>query len=298
MDIRDKLLGYIPRIGEEGLDPEEFGEEFGQDLEHWKTVVARETGIDLDQLQEENQVSDLGYQVMTEEDMQRLNPAVREKISEFPLGYHSGSNTVLVNFPVMEQVIEQEGSLPAHFYGEEIAHWLREELNPESYNLSTQDIMSLDPQQQEILADTIGEDTYTPDPTVNEFFGRTGSRIVSEAAGEEPENLPENPRNMIGKDYTGSPDHDITLEEYRELLMGKDQQELRPDDPIIEMQQFIAHHAGYRAADEQLDRILEDDQIFYREDQEIRERYNLGEYENQALREMMDDEILDDLEQQ
>lgn len=291
-----RLLEYLPRIGSSGLSVHEFDEEFGQDLEHWKHKVAEETGLDLEKLLEEGRVQDLDYEVMTESDIQRSNPAVREKISGFPMGYHPKSNSILVNFPFTEDVIKQEEGIPVHFYGEEIAHWLREELNPETYNFSGEDVMSLSPDQQDILLDTVGDNNYTPDFTVNEFFGRIGSRVVTEATGEQPGDLPESPGNLIQKDYKGESEHEVTLEEYRELLMNKDPQELQPEDPIAEMQQFIAHHAGYRAADDQLDRILEDDEIFYRQDQEIREEYNLGEYENQALREIMGDEVLQDLE--
>lgn len=290
-----RLLGYIPGVGNSGLDIHEFDEEFGQDLEHWKHVVAEETGLNLEELLEEGRIQDLGYEVMKESDIQRLSPAVREKISEFPVGYHPGSNNVLINFPLTEQVLDQEEGIPTHFYGEEIAHWLREELNPETYNFNGEDLMSLPPDQQEILLETVGENQYTPDFTVNEFFGRIGSRVVTQVADEEPGDLPENPGHLIEKDYDETSEYDVTLEEYRELLMNKDPQELQPDDPITEMQQFIAHHAGYRAVDDQLDRILEDDEIFYRQDQEIREEYNIGEYENQALREIMDDEVLQEL---
>lgn len=193
-------------------------------------------------------------------------------------------------------MIEHEGEIPAHFYGEEIAHWLREDLNPENYNFTTEDVMSLDRSQQEILLDTVEGTEYQPDFTVNEFFGRIGSRIVTDSAGQEPGQIPESPGTLIEKDYAGSSSRDVSLDEYRELLMNKDPQELQPNDPIGQMQQFIAHHAGYRAADDQLDRILEDDQIFYRADEEVREEYNLGEYETQALREIMDDEVVQDME--
>lgn len=56
MDL-GKILDYIPRIGADGLTVQELEDEFGQDLEQWKTVVAEETGIDVEKLQDESHLT-------------------------------------------------------------------------------------------------------------------------------------------------------------------------------------------------------------------------------------------------
>lgn len=165
-----------------------------------------------------------------------------------PLLYSKKLNAVVIN----EQRIEEStGDIRSAEVGEEVAHWLREVVGP---------------------GDEIPR--YLP---VSEFFGRIGRRLIAEVYDRQLE--PPTVHKMVGTPLPRSE------REIREELIEKSSKESKEGNLLSALYwSSVAHYAGQTAADENMEEVLKDPDLLYRDSMEIREKYGIDRRELEGIR--------------
>lgn len=166
------------------------------------------------------------------------------------IGYITGSTDAIV---VNEDFIEKNDNPVSYAtLGEEMAHWMHS-INNDTVNLDWKD------------------------HTAMEMIGRVGQRIVADQYDLDLESHEVGNRKI---ENCSSPEE--ALYWTWELPEHMDETGNLP-----QIRSTLAHTAGYRAGDDSFNQLIKDDDILSRSYEELREEYQLREYELEAVEEMM-----------
>ncbi len=184
-----------------------------------------------------------------------------------PVYYIEGLSTLY-----LDKFKLSEDSISAPSLGEELAHYLREEVGPRSGKPPDEDFVKYQ--------------------SCEEFFGRLGYRLAADKLDQNVEEISLEelkPSDVLLKGYPDDP----SLEEVRnDLLEPVSQAYVKRDsnptvqkslEQVRELWEWMAHYAGYEAADENYPEVLEDRELIYKSPEEVREEFELSEKELQFL---------------
>ena len=111
-------------------------------------------------------------------------------------------------------------------------------------------------------------------------FGGIGSRIAAQAAGEEPNDLSVGQ----GSDRVVT---EYTLEEFRDMILNPEAGiAALEDQSLYAVRDGIFHIAGYRAAEENFEDALEDEELIRKGSDERRSEYGKDQYELDGIEEI------------
>lgn len=200
--------------------------------------------------------------------------------------YWPAENMIAVNIPVVK---DDPSVLSYSFIGEESSHWLREHYNPESVVLDGMELpenpYDIPPHQleekiQEMEQEIQRMHDYTRFEAVDEFFGGIGSRIAARAAGEETNDLStEGNTDQVITEYTP--------EEFRDRILDPETGVAAlADENLYDIRDGVFHIAGYRAAEENFEQALRDDDLIRKSSEQIHSEYGIDQLELEVLKEI------------
>mgnify|MGYP006299774153 FL=1 len=200
--------------------------------------------------------------------------------------YWPAENMIAVNTPLVR---DNPSALSYAFLGEESAHWLREHYNPDSVILDGMELPEnpyeipphqLEQKMQEMEEEIQRMEDYSRFEAVDEFFGGIGSRIASHAAGEKPNDLsPGESSDQVITEYTP--------EEFRDRILDPEAGiAALADGNLYAIRDGIVHMTGYRAAKQNFEEALEDDELIRKSSEQIHSEYDIDQHELDVIKEI------------